>query len=163
MHPLSDRLRASHPRTQLPNLTPTAWPPRPIAPHLYRPRVSWSHRRASAELPYQPHFTPPTTPLYLTTTKPPNNNIHKQPNALSNQAKMQSTTVLVNAHSSCPKCGATIEGDNKSCGSCGSVSFNSPFDSEEQVVRESRTSADLEASLALFKPLARRARQGLGI
>ena len=36
---------------------------------------------------------------------------------------MQSTTVLVNAHSSCPKCGATIEGDNKSCGSCGSVSF----------------------------------------
>ena len=116
-------LRASHPRTQLPNLTPTAWPPRPIAPHLYRPRVSWSHRRASAELPYQPHFTPPTTPLYLTTTKPPNNDIHKQPNVLSNQAKMQSTTVLVNAHSSCPKCGATIEGDNKSCGSCGSVSF----------------------------------------
>ncbi|KAF1365982.1 hypothetical protein EJ07DRAFT_92983 [Lizonia empirigonia] len=35
---------------------------------------------------------------------------------------MQSTTLLVNFHSSCPKCGASIDGDNKSCGSCGSVS-----------------------------------------
>ncbi|KAI2474437.1 hypothetical protein Ptr902_09640 [Pyrenophora tritici-repentis] len=34
---------------------------------------------------------------------------------------MQSTTVLVNSnHSSCPKCSATISGDAKTCGSCGS-------------------------------------------
>ncbi|KAJ4985283.1 hypothetical protein SVAN01_09228 [Stagonosporopsis vannaccii] len=35
---------------------------------------------------------------------------------------MQSTIALVNFHSSCPKCGASIDGDSKSCGSCGSVS-----------------------------------------
>ncbi|KAF2132393.1 hypothetical protein P153DRAFT_285094 [Dothidotthia symphoricarpi CBS 119687] len=35
---------------------------------------------------------------------------------------MQSSTILVNFHNSCPKCGASIDGDNKSCGSCGSVS-----------------------------------------
>jgi len=30
--------------------------------------------------------------------------------------------VLVNSHgSTCPKCGATIDGDAKTCGSCGSV------------------------------------------
>jgi len=34
---------------------------------------------------------------------------------------MQFTTVLVNFHSDCPKCGASISGDNKSCGNCGSV------------------------------------------
>ncbi|KAL6705863.1 hypothetical protein ACN47E_006323 [Coniothyrium glycines] len=33
---------------------------------------------------------------------------------------MQSTTVLVNAHDSCPKCGAGISGENKSCVACGS-------------------------------------------
>ena len=34
---------------------------------------------------------------------------------------MQSTTVLVNFHGDCPKCGAGISGDAKTCGSCGSV------------------------------------------
>ncbi|CBX94768.1 hypothetical protein LEMA_P117710.1 [Plenodomus lingam JN3] len=33
---------------------------------------------------------------------------------------MQSTTVLVDYHNSCPKCGAGISGDSKNCGSCGS-------------------------------------------
>ncbi|KAF1841596.1 uncharacterized protein K460DRAFT_293729 [Cucurbitaria berberidis CBS 394.84] len=37
---------------------------------------------------------------------------------------MQSTIVLVNAHSDCPKCGASISGDAKTCGSCGSVSHS---------------------------------------
>jgi ribosomal protein S27AE len=35
---------------------------------------------------------------------------------------MQSTTVFVNSHNdACPKCGAGISGDTKTCGSCGSV------------------------------------------
>ncbi len=39
-----------------------------------------------------------------------------------------STFFLVDAHSnSCPKCGASIEGESKSCGSCGSVSLILPF------------------------------------
>ncbi|RPA75875.1 hypothetical protein BJ508DRAFT_417884 [Ascobolus immersus RN42] len=28
------------------------------------------------------------------------------------------------AHGSCPKCGATIEGETKSCSACGSVSIS---------------------------------------
>ncbi|EAT92494.2 hypothetical protein SNOG_00999 [Parastagonospora nodorum SN15] len=33
---------------------------------------------------------------------------------------MQSTTVLVNFHNDCPKCGASISDATKTCGSCGS-------------------------------------------
>jgi ribosomal protein L37E len=37
---------------------------------------------------------------------------------------MQSfTTPVANAHSTCPKCGSSIDGSTKSCGSCGSVSL----------------------------------------
>jgi hypothetical protein len=40
-----------------------------------------------------------------------------------NPITMQSTTTLVNSHNdACPKCGAGISGDTKTCGSCGSVS-----------------------------------------
>ncbi|KAF1913974.1 hypothetical protein BDU57DRAFT_454871 [Ampelomyces quisqualis] len=40
---------------------------------------------------------------------------------------MQSTTVIVNSHNdNCPKCGAGISGDAKTCGSCGSVSSHDP-------------------------------------
>jgi hypothetical protein len=39
---------------------------------------------------------------------------------------MQSTTVLVNYHNDCPKCGAGINDGSKTCGSCGSVSSHEP-------------------------------------
>ncbi|KAH6620122.1 hypothetical protein C7974DRAFT_226623 [Boeremia exigua] len=67
--------------------------------------------------------TPLTPPSCLTittlTTLPEQHHATAQPK-IRNDHTMQATTTLVNAHSSCPKCGATIDGDNKSCGSCGS-------------------------------------------
>jgi hypothetical protein len=33
---------------------------------------------------------------------------------------------LVNAHSTCPKCSATVQGGSKTCSSCGAVSLLSP-------------------------------------
>jgi ribosomal protein S27AE len=41
---------------------------------------------------------------------------------------MQSITTLVNSHNdACPKCGAGISGDAKTCGSCGSVRLQRGF------------------------------------